>query len=102
MKSSGKYMDETLHAIMYLTKINYNAVISVKRIRELYDIDSLNHSKVNFYWRNLQFLEQIGILKTISTKSPKLYKVCNFFKFFELLHDSYMCNYQRDLIEAVI
>jgi hypothetical protein len=91
-------MEETIHAIACLTRANYNTLITVKKIRELYDIDSLNYSKVNFYWRNLQFLEQIGILKRINTKSPKMYKVLNYFKFFELLHNSY--SNQANLTEA--
>ena len=93
-------MEETIHAITCLTRANYNALISVKRIRDLYEIDSLNYSKINFYWRNLQYLEEIGILKSITTKSPKIYKVLNYFKFFELLHNSYLNH--ENLTESLI
>ena len=100
MKFYRKYMEETIHAIASLTRLNYNNLISVKKIRDFYDIDSINYSKINFYWRNLQFLEQIGILRSINTKSPKIYKVLNYFKFFELLHNSYLNH--ENLTESII
>ena len=85
-----KYMDKTIQAIAHLTKINYNAIISIKKIRGLHDINSANHSKIAFYWRNLEKLEEIGVLKRINTKNPKLYRLDNHFKFFELLFESYL------------
>lgn len=85
-----KYMDGTIQAIAHLTRINYNAIISIKKIRGLYNINSSNHSKIAFYWRNLETLEEIGVLKRINTKTPKLYRLNNHFKFFELLHNSYV------------
>jgi len=85
-----KYMEETIHAIACITKNNYNAIISIKRIRDFYDINSTDHSKIAFYWRNLDTLDEIGVLKRINAKSPKLYRIFNYFKFFELLHDTYI------------
>ncbi|MFW9772256.1 MAG: hypothetical protein ACFFFB_05480 [Candidatus Heimdallarchaeota archaeon] len=85
-----KYFEETVVAIASLTRFNYNAEITVKRIRDLYKIDSFNYSKINFYWRSLQSLEEIGVLKQINTKLPKIFRVVNYFKFYELFHDTYL------------
>jgi hypothetical protein len=85
-------MDETIRAIVHFIRQNYNAIISVRKIREFYRIDSLNYSKVNFYWRSLQELEEKGILKRINLKVPKEYRIMNYYKFFNLLHYSYLSN----------
>lgn len=90
MSISEKFMDETIRAIGYLIRFNYKSSISVKRLRSLYKIESVDNSKINFYWRCLKNLEQSGILKRYGTKTPKKYQVYNFFKFFELLHDVYL------------
>lgn len=95
-----KYMDGTIHAIARLTRINYNAIITLKKIRDLSNIQSSDHSKIAFYWRNLENLEEIGVLKRINDKSPKMYRLFNFFKFFELLHDTYL--HQTNLNEQFI
>ncbi|MHA2391747.1 MAG: hypothetical protein ACXAEX_07240 [Promethearchaeota archaeon] len=83
-------MDETIRAIGYITRDNYNSVITVKKIREFYRINPLDNSKINFYWRSLNTLELDGILKRKGNRSPKQFLVLNYFKFFELFHDSYM------------
>jgi hypothetical protein len=88
-------MDETIRAIGYITRDNYNSLITVKKIRDFYEIDQLNYSKISFYWRSLQHLEEDGILKRHGSKTPKQYRVLNYFKFFELLHDAYISNALR-------
>jgi hypothetical protein len=90
MKITEMYMDETIRAIGYLTRDNYNSLITVKKIRDFYEIDPLDYSKISFYWRSLQSLEDDGVLKRTSSKKPKQYRVLNYFKFFELLHDAYV------------
>jgi hypothetical protein len=89
MKVPEKFLEETIRAIEVITKDKYDSLISVKRIRDLYKIDSLDHSKINFYWRSLDYLEEHKILKRFESKLPKMYKVLNFFKFFELLYKVY-------------
>ena len=90
MKITEIYMDETIRAIGYITRDNYNSLINVKKIRDFYEIDPLDYSKISFYWRSLQHLEEDGILKRHGSKTPKKYRVLNYFKFFELLHDAYV------------
>ena len=89
MKIPEKFLDETIRAIDAITKDNYDSLISVKKIRDLYKISSLDYSKINFYWRSLEYLEEHKVLKRFNTKVPKKYQVLNFFKFFELLYDVY-------------
>jgi hypothetical protein len=89
MKIHEKFLDETIRAIDAITKDNYDSLISVKKIRDLYKISSLDYSKINFYWRSLDYLEEHKVLKRFNTKVPKKYQVLNFFKFFELLYDVY-------------
>lgn len=90
MNIHEKFMDETILAIGNIINYEYSSIISVKRIRNLYHIDSIDNSKISFYWRCLQSLEQTGILKRYGAKQPKKYQVLNFYKFFELFHDSYI------------
>jgi len=90
MKIPEKYIDETIRAIGYITKSEYHSLITVKKIRRIYDIEPLDYSKINFYWRALHYLEESKIIQRYGTKSPKKYQVLNFFKFFELLYDAYI------------
>ena len=90
MSISEKFMDDCIRAIGHITRHNYNTLITVKKIREFHKIDPFNNSKISFYWRCLQSLEQNGTLKRIGPKNPKKYRVLNFFKFFELFHDSHI------------
>jgi hypothetical protein len=85
-----KFMNETIYAIMNIIRYEYTSLITVKKIRNLYKIKSIDSSKINFYWRCLQSLEQTGILKRYGSKKPRKYKVLNFFKFFELFYDAYI------------
>lgn len=89
MKIPEKFLDETIRAIELITKDSYDSLITVKKIRELYKIDSLDYSKINFYWRSLDYLEEHKVLKRFNSKVPKKYQVLNFFKFFELMYDVY-------------
>lgn len=90
MNINEKFMDETVCAIWNIIRYKYASLITVKKIRNLYNIKSRNSSKINFYWRSLQSLEQTGILKRYGSKKPKKYQVLNFFKFFELFYDAYI------------
>ena len=83
-------MNETICAIMNIIRFKYTSVISVKKIRNLYNITPIDNSKINFYWRCLQSLEKTGILKRSGSKKPKNYQVLNFFKLFELSHNTYI------------
>ncbi|MFW9876804.1 MAG: hypothetical protein ACFFG0_27235 [Candidatus Thorarchaeota archaeon] len=83
-------MNETICAIMNIIRYEYTSLITVKKIRNLYNIKSIDNSKINFYWRSLQSLEQVGILKRYGSNKPKKYQVLNFFKLFELFHDAYI------------
>jgi hypothetical protein len=85
-----KHLDEIIRAIGKITRDNYFSLISVKKIREVYGIDSTNNSKISFYWRCLKDLEQQGIIKRIGTQLPKKYRVQNYFNFFERLYHSYV------------
>jgi len=89
MKFFEKYLDETVRAIEYLTRNNFNALISVKKVRDYYHIDPLDHSKINFYWRSLLLLEQEGILESEGPHMPRRYRVFNYFKLFEIFYNVY-------------
>ena len=89
MNFSKKYLDDTIHAIEWITRKNFNVLISVKKVREFYLGDPSDHSRTNFYWRSLQYLERKGILECVRTQNPKQYRVFNFFKLFELVYDVY-------------
>jgi hypothetical protein len=95
MNFSKKYMDDTVWAIVHFIRESYNSIISVKKIRDFYRIDSLNYSKINFYWRSLQELEEKRILKRINSKIPKQYRVLNYYKFFNILQYEYVINVQE-------
>ena len=83
-------MDETIRAIEKIIRYKYTTLITVKKVRDLYNVKSIESSKINFYWRSLESLEQTGILKRYGTKKPKKYQVLNYFKFFELFYDTSM------------
>ena len=83
-------MDETIRAIEKIIRYKYTTLITVKKLRDLYNVESIESSKINFYWRSLQALEQTGILKRYGSKKPKKYQVLNYFKFFELFYDTSM------------
>ena len=90
MNINEKFMDETVCAIWNIIRFKYTSLITVKKIRKLYNIKSRDSSKINFYWRSLQSLERTGILKRYGSKKPNKYQVLNFFKFFELFYDAYI------------
>ncbi|MFX0081701.1 MAG: hypothetical protein ACFE94_08105 [Candidatus Hodarchaeota archaeon] len=85
-----KFMNETICAIMNIIRYEYRSIITVKKIRNFYNITSIDNSKINFYWRCLQSLEETGILRRYGPKKPRKYRVLNFFKLFELFHDTYV------------
>ena len=94
-----KYIDETIRAIGYITHFEYHSLISVKKIRKLYKIGPSDYSKINFYWRSLDYLEEHKILKRFESNLPKKYQVLNFFKFYELLYDVYNNQIKTDQIQ---
>jgi len=98
MKIPEKFLDETIRAIEVITKNNYDSLISVKRIRDLYNIDPLDYSKISFYWRSLDYLEEHKVLRRFNSRVPKKYQVLNFFKFFELLYKIY--NNQEEISKS--
>jgi len=85
-----KHLDETIRAIGQITRNRYSSLISVKKIREIYEINSTNNSKIGFYWRCLQDLERQGVLKRVGNQLPKKYQVQNYYDFFERLYHSYV------------
>lgn len=66
-----KYLKETVETINKLSKKNIE--ISVKKIRIENNIEPTNRSKINFIWRSLEFLKDLGILEVIGSTSPKKY-----------------------------
>ena len=84
-----KYLNETIRAIEYITRTNYDIIIDVKKIRAFYDVDTADKSKINFYWRSLQFLEQKGIIELIGNRTPRQYRVINYFELFQLVYNIY-------------
>jgi len=90
MNIHEKFMDETIFAIENIIRYKHASLITVKKIRNLYNINPLDSSKINFYWRSLQTLEKTGILKSYGSKNPKKFQVLNFFKFFELFYEVFI------------
>ena len=84
-----KYLNETIRAIEYITRSNLDTIIDVKKIRAFYDIDTADKSKINFYWRSLQFLEERGILELIGNRTPRQYRVLNYFELFQMVYTIY-------------
>ncbi len=90
MNIHEKFMVQTICAIENIIRYKYTSLITVKKIRNLYNIKAIDSSKISFYWRSLQSLEQAGILKRDGSKTPKKYQVLNYFKFFELFYDVFI------------
>ena len=90
MNIPEKFMEQTICAIENIIRYKYTSLITVKKIRKLYNIKSRDISKINFYWRSLQYLEQTRILMMFGSKKPQRYQVQNYFKFYELFYDVYM------------
>ncbi len=84
-----KYLDDTIRAIEFITRMNLNTFISVKKIRKFFHIEPSHHVEINFYWRSLQDLERKGILECLGTYKPKRYRVINYFKLFDLVYHVY-------------
>ena len=84
------FLDETIRAIENIIRYKYTSLITVKKVRNLYNVKPIDSSKINFYSRSLQSLEQTGILKRYESKKPIKYQVLNYFKFFELFYDTFI------------
>jgi len=69
-----KYLKETLEAINYSIEKNYHT-ISTKLVKKYQEIKPKDHSKTNFIWRSLEFLEKQDILEVNGSTSPKLYNI---------------------------
>lgn len=66
-----KHLKETLEAIKTLNK----KMITVKGIRIARNVKSSDRSKINFIWRALKSLTNIGFLELNGSKNPKKYKL---------------------------
>ncbi len=67
-------LKETLEAINKLMDSNIT-IVNTKRIRRCNNIKSSNHSKINFIWRGLKYLEDVGILKLNKSANTKSFKI---------------------------
>ncbi len=68
-----KYLKETLETI----KSFRNGIITVKRIRVASNIKSANRSQINFIWRALKSLVQVGFLELNGLRKPQSYKLAS-------------------------
>lgn len=68
------YIDLVLKTLNECIRNEVN-IITVKSIRRRNDIESSDRSKINFIWRNLEFLEKNGFIKIHNNKLPKRYKL---------------------------
>jgi len=68
------YIDLVLNTLNECIRNEVN-IISVKSIRRRNDIESSDRSKINFIWRNLEFLEKNGFIMIHNDKLPKQYKL---------------------------
>jgi len=50
-------------------------IVNTKKIRAIIGVKSSERSKIYKIWNNLEFLEELGVLKLISNKSPKSYEI---------------------------
>ncbi len=66
-----KHLKETLETIKAFNK----GIITVKRIRIARNVKSSDGSKINFIWRSLKSLTDIGFLELNGSKKPKRYKL---------------------------
>lgn len=66
-----KHLRETLETIKTFNK----GIITVKRIRTARDIKSSDRSKINFIWRALKSLTDIGFLELNGSKNLNRYKL---------------------------
>ena len=71
-----KYLIETIQGINGLIELN-ESYVNVRKIRTILEVEPSNKTKINFYWRNLQLLEQKKILKLHSRNRSKVYKLPN-------------------------
>ncbi len=69
-----KNLEETLEAINKLIE-NSVYVVNTKKIRRCNNIKSSNRSKINFIWRSLKYLENLGILERNGAQYPVNYKI---------------------------
>ncbi len=69
-----KNLKETLEAINKLMDNNIT-IVNTKRIRRCNNIKASNRSKINFIWRSLEYLEDVGILKLNGSTNTKSYKI---------------------------
>ncbi len=67
-------LKEVLEAINKMIEKNIN-IVTTKKIRQINNIHSSNHSKINFIWRSLKYLEKTGILEEHSSTRLKIYKI---------------------------
>ena len=68
-----KYLREVCLTINQLFEKN-EFIVSVKKIRELRNIEKEERSMINFYWHSLKELEKKGFLKSISKGKYRIVK----------------------------
>jgi hypothetical protein len=67
------YLNKTVEAVLKLTLNKPINAITVKKIRQLYQVESSNLSAIRFYSLALRYLTKIGALELINNGSPKKY-----------------------------
>jgi len=68
------YIDLVLKTLNECIRNKVN-IITVKSIRKRNGIESSDKCKINFIWRNLEFLEKYGFIEIYNNKIPKRYKL---------------------------
>ena len=68
------YIDLVLKTLNECIRSKVN-IITVKSIRRRNGIDSSDRCKINFIWRNLEFLEKYGFIEIYINKRPKRYRL---------------------------
>lgn len=77
MNSLQEHLRETIDAINNITESDPDTLLNVKKIRIYYGVKASNRAKINYYWRSLRFLKQIGILEAVKSNGTKQYRLNN-------------------------
>ncbi len=68
------YFDTVLGTINNLIELGID-ITDTKRIRRANNINSRDHCRINFIWRNLEYLEKHGYIELIENTKPKQYRL---------------------------
>lgn len=69
------YLKKTIEAVLKVTLNKVTNVITVKKIRQVQNVESSDRSAIMFYILGLGILERLGILRIINHGSPKKYSL---------------------------